>query len=484
MTASDLRYRFNVRLALLAASAAAVVGFLTGDDIAAGGILVLWLIWTTLPATGGPPVLAMALTHHWMQNIIGVYYYQLTGREPIAMILSDYRPMVWMGLVSVAAIVVGIRVAHDLLLLRRPTWSFDKTKGIPWDYLLVAYFVAMFSKSGIERFAWTLAGFNQGLLALGYVRLGLFYILMRRLVAKEKYAYAAGLLLLEFAIGFTSFFAEFREPIMISIVVGWEHFDRRRVRDWLLIGTLSAGTVAAGILWMGIRSEVRYNVREGRAAASVTDRLRDVVGLASDFGNTSSTDKFSYADQLVDRLWDVYYPALAASRVPNVIPYENGRLLSRALQHIIKPRFLFPDKDPLESDSLLVRRYAGVYVAGPEQNTSIAFGYAIESYIDFGVPLMFLPIFAFGLFMGAGYHVLAYVIHDREVSIGAATVVFWLALAQTNREWARMLGLAGTLLIFVGGAALLMDIYLRSGNRRNPGAGAEEEVEFAAPQYL
>lgn len=64
---------------------------------------------------------------------------------------------------------------------------------------------------------------------------------------------------------------------------------------------------------------------------------------------------------------------------------------------VVTPRILFPDKGALLSDSEMVRTYSGVFVAGAEQGTSIAFGYAAEAYLDFGLPSMFVPSFLFGV---------------------------------------------------------------------------------------
>ena len=94
-------------------------------------------------------------------------------------------------------------------------------------------------------------------------------------------------------------------------------------------------------------------------------------------------------DTLVDRMWTIYYPALALARVPSVIPHTNGQIFGAALLHIVTPRVFFPNKGELPSDSDEVRKYANVAVAGREVSTSIAFGYSAESYIDFGLPWMF-----------------------------------------------------------------------------------------------
>jgi NhaP-type Na+/H+ and K+/H+ antiporter len=96
-------------------------------------------------------------------------------------------------------------------------------------------------------------------------------------------------------------------------------------------------------------------------------------------------------------------------------------------------------------------------VAGVEENTSIAFGYAAESYVDFGVPLMFLPVLAYGFLMGMAYHGLLRLIRRHELAIASVTVIFWLSLYLFERSWANMLGLSLTLIVYLGGATFLAD---------------------------
>ena len=156
-------------------------------------------------------------------------------------------------------------------------------------------------------------------------------------------------------------------------------------------------------------------------------------------------------------MWAIFYPALAVARVPSVVPYANGALMSATLQHVLMPRVFFPDKAEIGSDSELVRKYAGVKVAGAEQNTDIAFGYAAESYVDFGVPLMFLPIFIWGVFMGAVYAAILRWYRYRDIAVSVATVICWLSLYLFERSWAKTIGLSLTLLIYVGGLTFLID---------------------------
>ena len=177
-------------------------------------------------------------------------------------------------------------------------------------------------------------------------------------------------------------------------------------------------------------------------------------------------------ESFVDRLWAVYYPALAVQRVPSVVPHEDGAILWRAVWHILTPRLFFPDKPEVESDSEMVRKYAGVPVAGPETGTSIAFGYAAESYVDFGVPLMFVPVLLYGCLMGMAYAWLPRLIRDRELAVAAVAVILWLSLYLFERSWIRTLGGAGTLLVSLGGATLLIDRFLSRWRRAQAGGDA------------
>jgi hypothetical protein len=105
----------------------------------------------------------------------------------------------------------------------------------------------------------------------------------------------------------------------------------------------------------------------------------------------------------------------------------------------------------------MVRKYAGVWVAGTDQGTSIAFGYVAESYVDFGVPTMFLPILVWGVFVGAAYRAVTVLIRHREITVPVLTVVFWLSVYLFERSWVKTMGLTGTMLIYVVGIAWIAD---------------------------
>ncbi len=438
-----------------------------GDWIAAAAILVLWVAWRILPADeAGPPVLAMALTFQWVQVTAGMWYHALTGIPLPAVDLSDYRPMVAIGLGCLLALALGLRAGIGLI---RPAGErIDDTRpAFGWPALVAAYLISVALTGSLQEIAWETPSLTQGILALTYARFALVFLMFRRLSqGRIRIGWIAVILAGEIALGFTGYFAGFREPMMMAAMALTGAFDRRRVKHWLALGVLGCLMLLSGVVWMGIRTEYRRDFEDQVFARSREARLDRIGTLSSRWIERSPNEILSDVDLFVDRLWAVYYPALAVGRVPASIPHENGEILWSAVVHALTPRLLFPDKPPVESDSEKVRRYAGVLVAGADENTSIAFGYAAEAYVDFGVPLMFVPVFAFGLLMGAAYRGLLRLVRHRELAVGAATVILWLSLYLFERSWINMLGLSLTLIAYLGGVTLLVDRLLLARRTR------------------
>ncbi len=130
----------------------------------------------------------------------------------------------------------------------------------------------------------------------------------------------------------------------------------------------------------------------------------------------------------------------------------------------------------------MVRKYAGVMVAGAESNTDIAFGYAAESYIDFGAPLMFVPVFIWALFIGYACAFISREYKHRDLSIAIVTVIGWMSLYLFERSWTKTIGLGGTLLIYAGGLCFILDRLWFEKFRNLYGSGAlDADGELAAP---
>ncbi len=463
--------------------AAAIVGWIAfGDWLAGAALGVLALAWVMLPSEEGPPVLALAATMQWTSVCIGYFYSAITGRPLEATIHADYRTMVAIGLGCVLVMVLGLSLGRHLIERLRPPQGLRPAHALSFKTLLIVYAVLTASLGAIVEAAFDYGGLAQAIIALTYLRLGLIYLIFRRLVGRGEWYYVAGLLTIEIVLGITGFYAGFREPLIMAVLAFLEFFNRRNVRHWAAIGVLASVMVLLGVIWIGVRTEYRSRYLNDQKFASRSTRV-DAIGDSVKRWSTQSTeDLWNNIDRFVDRMWTIYYPALAVDRVPSVIPHTNGQLMLDTLRFTFEPRLLFPDKPEIKSDSEMVRKYAGVMVAGAESNTDIAFGYAAESYIDFGAPLMFVPVFIWALFIGSACAFISREYKHRDLSIAIVTVIGWMSLYLFERSWTKTIGLGGTLLIYAGGLCFILDRLWFEKFRNLYGSGAlDADGELAAP---
>lgn len=451
----------NQRIAWTAVVAAAILFLLSDDWLPPASIGVLWIMWRVLPDDSGPPILAIAMSYQWIQVTVGMLYAAVTGRQLMPMLQIDYHPIVTMSLVCLLAITAGLWLGRRLLLgdnhhnrsgQPKPNLAFS------WTMLLMSY-AAMTAIEGAARtFAFSNPSLTQPVLALTTIRLIVLYVLFRRLASPEfDWLKMGGLVLFELVLNSTGYFASFREPIIFAIIAIAEVFDWNRRRHVVTVAVLAVALAFTSLVWMNIRAQFRSEI-DRRESFDRSDRLDMITDLAVGWWKGDGVhSRADDVDFLIERVWAVYYPGLALQRVPSVVPHAHGELLRTALLHTVQPRIFFPDKPELTSDSELVRRYSGVYVAGREQNTSIAFGYVPEAYVDFGMPLMLLPMLAFGVAIGLIYAWFQRSLRFAEFRIPTAVVIFWFSLYLYERSWANMLGFSLTLFVYIGVFALLLD---------------------------
>lgn len=435
--------------------------YVVGHWLAGLAIAVLFLIWALLKAEEGPPVLALAMTTQWLQVSGGLFYYGLTGRALEAMEADQWERMVLLGLVCVTALTAGLWFGIRTIRARMPRPESAPEELVDFRSLVVAYVSALALTGIMQELAWRYPALTQAILAVTFAHLAMVYLLLRRLTRPTIQGGPILLLLaLEIGLGFTAYFSNFKEPLLLAAMAVLEIFDRRRTQHWLMAGALGVTLSVASVMWMGVRAEYRQDFVDEGFASSRGMRLERLQALMGGWVSSREDRGTSDVDVLMNRAWVIYYPALALGRVPAVLPHTEGQLFGGALRHLVTPRILFPDKPDLPSDSELVRKYSGVWVAGLDENTSIAFGYAGESYVDYGVPVMFIPVLLFGVFCGAVYIWFLRTLQHRELAVALVTVVFWMNLYLFERSWAKMMGLSLTMMVYLGGLSFLIDRWL------------------------
>ena len=433
----------------------------TGYWITGLAVAVLLLVWELLGTLEGPPVLALALSYQWMQVTIGIFYEAITGIQLPAIIETDWQTMVMIGLGCITCLAVGL--FYGITLMRRrlqpppdaPVFAFSG------KLLYVAYAASLLLTGVVQELAWDYPAFTQAILAITFSHLALLFLLTRRFTRPEFQWHKLALVMgIEIGLGFTGYFAGFREPVMMAAIATFEVFNRRDVRHWVFAAVLGLVLGGSSLIWITARGQLREEIDEEVVTASRLERFERARTVSTGLMSQSPADYLAASGVLIERLWAIYYPAMAVERVPFVLPHTDGQIMLDALTHLVTPRFLYPDKADLESDSEMVRKYSGANVAGTDEGTSIAFGYAAESYVDFGLPYMFIPVIIFGFLLGLAYQTWFSVIKHRELAVSLVTVIFWITLYLFERSWVKTLGTTITMMVYLGGLTYLVDQWL------------------------
>ena len=438
-----------------------IAAYWTGYWITGLAVAVLLLVWELLGTDEGPPVLALALTYQWMQVTIGIFYTALTGQELDAMIETDWQTMVLIGLGCITCLAVSI--FYGVTLTRRRIRPPENAPVLAFSgkLLYVAYVGSLLLTGVVQELAWEFPSFTQAILAITFTHLALVFLLTRRFTRPDfQWNKMALLMAVEVALGFTGYFAGFREPLIMASIAMFEVFNRKDVRHWMFACVLVFVLGMTSLVWVSVRGQLRQEMDQEVVTASRLERFDRARTVSSGIMSQSPAEYAGAISVLIDRLWAIHYPAMAVERVPFIIPHTDGQIMRDALLHLITPRFLYPEKADLTSDSDMVRKYAGAKVAGEESGTSIAFGYAAESYVDFGLPWMFVPVLIYGFLIGISYQVWLSVIKHRELAISLCTVMFWLTLYLYERSWVKTLGGTVTLMVYLGGMTYLIDQWL------------------------
>jgi hypothetical protein len=436
----------QLRVMALWIAGAGLGWWVTDDWVGAFTIAVLALFWSPiLTKKDEPPVFALALSHQWAQVAIGFFYFAMTGRVVPANVEVDRRPMVILGTVCLILVFAGL-VAALQLGRRLPKPRLER---LPLDLreLVLLYFGATFFESTVQIVAWSFPRITQLIIAATYFRYVVLFILIRRLMhPTPRWLPVGGIVLFEIAIGFTGFFAGFREPLIITLLVMLERTrtlapaTRRAV-----YGSMGIMLAVTAIVWTAVKPAYRAAYILNPSLTRM-EKLQLIATLGSSALENKEEILFSL-DHSVARVWQVDFPALAMERVPNIVPHTNGAMLIDAVTRVLQPRLFFPNKPEMISDSDKVRLFAGVWVAGREVNTSFAFGYVAESYVDFGYPMMFLPILGFGVFIGIAAVLLRRVSRHAELAMAVVTVAIWMSLYLFERSWAMIVGFSITLFL-------------------------------------
>src|SRR5581483_6167190 len=392
----DLVRRFCLYLIFLAGVAAP---FTTDPLITLGGAIVPWVLVRIIGTPNMPSAALYIFLWQWMQIYARVPqswidHESLTG----GLFGSDIARAYWYMLASLVTMALMFRLVLGNM---KPPTRAQATAHFRWhakDVIMVyggAVAVSMSTSIAIRAVP-ALGQFLDGLSHLKTV--ALFMLFVYSMSTGRGQMFALGAVLFEVVVGFSGFLSDFRGVfIYLGIAALAAHI---RMKPLTILGGMvgAVALISLALFWTSVKMEYRVFAAQWDDSQAIkvplSQRMEFLGERALASGNMDlSVSSYALPSRLA--YTDIFGSVITVQDAsPEPTPM---RQWTEAIQHVVQPRFLFPDK-PVLSDTEVYMRLARAFT--PEnmrEGTSISVGYMAENYADLSFPGMLVGIAVMGL---------------------------------------------------------------------------------------
>lgn len=388
-------------------------------------LLGSWLLWRP----GESPILLFVFGYQWLQASVMVFHANWAGMDVAALAShgGNVDLAIVLSLLGLAVLALGMRLKagpwrpQDSALVRSTASSYGP------QYWFLLYAVALLIATIAQSVALMSPGLSQPLLAFANMKWAFFWILTYATFTQPDASRKYWLLAfgLEMLLGLGGYFAEFKTPLVFTLLAVVAARARLSVGRYLGLLSLGAVGLILAVGWTAVKGEYRAFVSGGERAQIVVvgyqERFAQLANLVTQLDGNAMADA---AEQLLYRASYVDFFGVTLDMVPAMRPHEGGALWWDAISRPFMPRIFFPEKTAID-DSARTNYYTGLGVAGSDMGTSISLGYMAENYIDFGAVGMMVPIFALGLLLGGFYHWMLRLDTRRLLGMSLATATIF-----------------------------------------------------------
>ena len=244
-------------------------------------------------------------------------------------------------------------------------------------------------------------GLAQPLQALASVKWVAIFALFATVLSVHK-----GLILLmvvvliEIVVGFTGLFSEFKQVLIVVLLSALSVRITLRISTVVGIAAAVSLLLGLGVFWTAVKVEYRGLATEYSDNQVISASLDDRTGLLLEKAlNPAEIEWGAAVERMIRRVAYIDFFGAVIGMVRTSEEEENFPRWRDTLEHVSKPRLLFPDKDVLDDTEVYLRYVRDEVGDERRPGTSISIGYLAENFIDFGFPLMLAPIALMGLLL-------------------------------------------------------------------------------------
>ncbi len=370
----------------------------------AAGAIVPWLMFSIVGTPTMPAAICFFLFWQWLEVFTRVI---LTFVDGETLGGGLYGPTVdrayWYMLASLIVFSIAFRIT---LGSARDPGAFYRNAHRHWrpQDLFICYLGGLLATVIYRYGSGALPSLDQQFEAVGRLKIVALFLLFTYVLSTGKgRQYLGAAVLFELVSGFGGLFSDFKSVFIMIAMAALA--ARIRWTNTLAVSAVALLSLGAGLalFWTAVKTDFRQFATGSDESQYVKVGLADRYGYLGDKASSLGNIDWDLATQmLLNRIAyvDIFGSVIAVQENSGAAE-KYPRQWSEALEHIFKPRFLFPDKGQLSDTEVYSRLALGNVSEEMRAGTSISVGYMSENFADFGFPGMLVGIFALGLIIGA-----------------------------------------------------------------------------------
>ena len=378
--------------------------FFTNGIVLFVGMIIFFLLINVIQQPYKPSVFTIMLFYHFLQISAGIWESNyldkdINYRSPS----TEYATIAaYIGLLFLFLPIIYFQNKLPALTLSMLKKHADR---IAIDKTFRVYVIGFFAMNALTGIAFLIPPLTQIIVSLTNIKWFLFLLfglqsIIKNRMRKEFYIFCG----LEFAMGFYSYFSEFKTIIFFVLFLLLCMLAVVRFNKMMIFVASVAIMFFAGVFWTSVKGEYRSFVNKGSNTQTVQVEKGEALNKLLELSDKQNSNSFSEAiESFLDRLQYTYHLAKTMDRVPSVIPHQDGANWGNTLIFIFTPRILNPNKGTYDA-SVKASKYTGIQYSGAKRGVSVSLGYFADGYIDFGYVGMFLPLLILGFIYGSTYY--------------------------------------------------------------------------------
>jgi hypothetical protein len=373
---------------------------------------------------------------------------------------SDVTRAFWYSMASLVVLAITFRICLTGLAPPSDDQLNEHRHWLPVKVFYLYLATATLSYA-IAPLASISGGLAQPVIAVGTLKYVVMFMLFATVLSTGSGTkFLLAVVLIEVATGFTGLFSGFKTVFIVLLLAALSL--RIVLRGINIFAGIAVFVVllGLGVFWTAVKSEYRgvaTGYSDSQAVQStLTDRASVLIGKAIRAGEI---EWGAATDQLLRRIAyiDFFGAAIGVSETaPEPEMFARWR---DALEHVAKPRILFPDKAALDDTEIFLRYVREGSGEESRSGTSISIGFLAENFIDFGFPGMLAPIAVMGLVLG--YSLRYFMTRPVAWAVREGFVTALVVPLFTGMELSLAKFLGGTILASVMLALCLKFVYPR-----------------------